>query len=65
MTFFALAVLTAVLLLGLKNLNLVFGYTVTSTPLLRSVTDSSKVGLAWPNGNSENIQQFESNKVSW
>ncbi|KAI0698125.1 glycosyl hydrolase catalytic core-domain-containing protein [Cytidiella melzeri] len=32
---------------------------------IRDVTTSSKAGLAWPNGNGENIKQYESGKVSW
>ncbi|KAI0793109.1 glycosyl hydrolase catalytic core-domain-containing protein [Irpex lacteus] len=40
-------------------LELVSAYTA------RAVTSTSKAGLAWPNGDYENIQQFESSKVSW
>ncbi|KAF9073614.1 glycosyl hydrolase catalytic core-domain-containing protein [Rhodocollybia butyracea] len=47
-----------------------FHHIILVTPLVHSktlqTTTSSKAGLAWPNGNSDNIEQFLStSKVSW
>jgi len=29
------------------------------------VANTSKAGLAWPNGNTVNISQYEGGKISW
>ncbi|KAJ3510135.1 hypothetical protein NLJ89_g4849 [Agrocybe chaxingu] len=54
---------------GLLSSALLAGSTPTlSTPTLqaRAVTNTSKAGLAWPNGNSLNINQYDATgKVSW
>ena len=56
MAFVAAAILAIVLLLELDNSDLIFAHAGILTTLLGFVTSSSKAGLAWPNGNNENIQ---------
>ncbi|TFK44156.1 hypothetical protein BDQ12DRAFT_593939 [Crucibulum laeve] len=54
--------LTTILLVSINLLGVVCRPTIHSS---RDVTNATKAGLAWPNGDSADIKQYESDKISW